>query len=167
MTVEEIRSILERYYNGETSIEEEKALRDYFLKSEIPDEFKTDKILFMEMASMSSQEYSDDVLRMQKKLSEKIDIWDKKEKKHIIRSIFGYISAAAVITAVCTGITLYEKAEPSVPDTFDDPYEAYVETQKALKLFADAFNKGNKELQKVKTTTNKIEKKLDSTIPFK
>ncbi len=41
-----IEQLLERYWNCETSLEEEKQLRDYFLGADIPAQWKGASVLF-------------------------------------------------------------------------------------------------------------------------
>jgi hypothetical protein len=45
-SIERIRKMLERFYQGETTLEEEKWLEDYFSSTTVPEELLADKELF-------------------------------------------------------------------------------------------------------------------------
>ena len=47
MKQEDIKQLLEKYWQGETSIEEEKQLHDFFLGNDIPEEWKKYRMLFV------------------------------------------------------------------------------------------------------------------------
>ncbi len=47
MSFREIEKILERYFNGETSLSEERELKEFFLKENIPDHLKVLKDQFV------------------------------------------------------------------------------------------------------------------------
>ena len=46
-SIEKVRKILERFYQGETTLEEERWLQDYFSSATVPEELMADKELFM------------------------------------------------------------------------------------------------------------------------
>ncbi len=45
-SIEEIRKMLDRFYQGETSLEEEKMLEEYFSSTTVPEKLIPDKDLF-------------------------------------------------------------------------------------------------------------------------
>ncbi|HKJ48961.1 MAG TPA: hypothetical protein VJ973_07715 [Christiangramia sp.] len=47
MELSKIEKLLERYDEGETSLAEEKLLREYFLRNEIPEHLKSYQLMFM------------------------------------------------------------------------------------------------------------------------
>lgn len=52
MTVNDIKSMLDRYYGGYTTEAEEKALLDYFSQNEVDEELLPDKEMFMQLAAV-------------------------------------------------------------------------------------------------------------------
>lgn len=46
MELNEIKKLLENYYEGSASLQEEQQLRNYFQNNEVPDELSADKELF-------------------------------------------------------------------------------------------------------------------------
>lgn len=47
MKTDDIKALLEKYYSGETSLEEERALRSYFLDNQVPPDLENEKQLFL------------------------------------------------------------------------------------------------------------------------
>lgn len=52
-------------------------------------------------------------------------------------------------------------------DTFDNPQEAYMATENALQLFAEALNKGNAQMDKAKKVTISVKEKIDNIKNFR
>ena len=50
-SIEEIRKMLDRFYLGETTLEEEKRLYEYFSSHKVPEEFLPDKDLFQTLGN--------------------------------------------------------------------------------------------------------------------
>ena len=61
MTIEQIKPLLSRFYEGQTTPEEERLLADFFLHEEIPEELQEDKQLFLTLAEISDQEMPTDI----------------------------------------------------------------------------------------------------------
>ena len=51
MKEDTIRHLLEKYYSGETDVNEEKILEDYFMHDEVSAEFSVDKEVFCHLIS--------------------------------------------------------------------------------------------------------------------
>ena len=56
MKEDTIRHLLEKYYNGETDVNEEKILEDYFMHDEVSAEFSIDKEVFCHLAEMKEND---------------------------------------------------------------------------------------------------------------
>lgn len=95
--INQIKSLLEAYYDGTTTIEQEKLLCDFFASAtEIPKEFETDRQLFMSLQTAGNCDLSiPDNLECQ--LISHIDNLEKAEQINRNKWIkpFIYISAAA------------------------------------------------------------------------
>ena len=51
MELNQIKQLLEKYYDGQTSLDEERLLKDYFRYRPVPAELETDKELFLHLSS--------------------------------------------------------------------------------------------------------------------
>lgn len=154
MNSKEIKSLLEKHYNGNTSSEEEKRLIEYFSGQNIYPEFYADKEYF-------------DLLKLEKDellgiedLSDQI--WNgienyEKTQKHKslnfnkISRIILAVAASLIIIAVSVTLIRYEffpqKKEIQFADTYQDPEKAYQEAKKALLLISEKLNKGTDQIK--------------------
>lgn len=167
MKTENIKRLLERYYNGETGKDEERTLRAFFAADTVPQELEADKELFRQLDALSRETPPALPEGLEERLSAQIDRWERQEKPSArlrrLNPFARYAAtgiAAAVLLAAGTGI--FHSTESDLKDTFDDPREAYAETQKALQLFAKALDKGTRQMEKVRTTTQDIQEKIDN-----
>lgn len=165
MNMDVIRQLLDKYYNGETNSNEEKILQDFFSKDDVPAEFVIDRDLFKHMASVKKDVSAGIPDDMKKRLSEKIDTWEKQDsrRKTIIRSFYKYTAGivASVLLAVGIGLSVVGSSSKGMEDTFDTPQEAYMATEDALRLFAEALKKGNAKMEKAKEVTVSVKEKID------
>ncbi|MCK4465557.1 MAG: pyruvate ferredoxin oxidoreductase, partial [Bacteroidales bacterium] len=56
MDLQKIEKLLQKYYNGETSLEEEEVLRTFFSSRDVPDHLEAEKELFSYYYSQSRDE---------------------------------------------------------------------------------------------------------------
>ena len=115
-----IEKLLEKYYEAETSLEEEKMLKDYFSKDEVPAHLSEYKELFSYF-NESSLETSTRSIELSK------------------RTIaLRWLSVAAMVVFFVSVYGLYVQNEAEK----EEARLAYVETQKALELISKSLNKG-------------------------
>lgn len=144
MESHKIRPLLEKYFDGETSIEDERILKNYFSSDAVAPEFSEHKDIF-------------GFYTAEKTLTSTREFPIKKESN--IRQILSV--AASVVVALGIGFMLL-KTQPEVASdlgSFDDPEIALIETQKALALIGQNLNKGKESinyLNEYEVTKNKI-----------
>ena len=61
LNIEQIKSLLARFYEGKTTPEEEQILADIFRLEDIPEDLQQDKQLFLVLAQVSEQEMPSDI----------------------------------------------------------------------------------------------------------
>lgn len=61
MNIEQIKSLLARFYEGQTTPEEERLLADFFRREDVPEDLQQDKQLFLLLAQTSDQEMPQDI----------------------------------------------------------------------------------------------------------
>jgi|SRR6218665_1198940 len=129
MALDRIENLLEKYFEAETSIAEEKELKDYFSSSDVAQHLEQYKPLFG---------YA--VLAKQEQFTATIPLKTKKRKSVV------WLSVAASAT-VFLGVGLftfntYNRSQPQDLGVIDDPEVAYRETQKALAMISESVNTG-------------------------
>lgn len=168
MNEETIRHLLEKYYDGETNTDEERMLEDYFLHNEVSVEFTIDKEFFRHLAEVKKGNGFAVPEGMEKRISGSIDKWEKQSKVNNTRyyTLYKYVSGIAASVIILIGISVLLPDSKSdrveMKDTFDNPREAYMATENALLLFAEALNKGNIQIEKAKDITLSVKEKIDN-----
>jgi hypothetical protein len=139
MESDKIALLVTQYFEGQTSVAEEMALRKYFTSSEIPPDLVQYKPLFQYLASNSSHEFTKEIPLL-------------KDKRNSIK----WVSiAASVVVLLGVGLYTFRTYYTSKPSTdlgsFNDPQVAFEETQKALALLSMQVNTGIESVRYVQT----------------
>ncbi|MBM6882294.1 hypothetical protein [Bacteroides caecigallinarum] len=173
MKEDTIRHLLEKYYSGETDVNEEKILEDYFMHDEVSAEFSVDKEVFCHLAEMKENDEITVPVGMEKRISDNIDMWEKQSKagKPRYYTLYKYVSGIAAAAVILIGISVFMSKNHDdsavIKDTFDNPQEAYMATENALQLFAEAFNKGDAQIEKARSVTKSVKEKIDNIKNFR
>jgi hypothetical protein len=152
-----IKDLLNRYYNGQTTEAEEEELNKFFLEGDVSEDMEEDRAFFLHL-----QESRFPLPKgLGNRLSHQIDEWNIIEKNSIhhariisIKWIGGI--AACILLIFSIGLFTFNRTDEQEyarqQDTYSNPQDAYAETQRALMKFSKSINKG---LAKVEETTNK------------
>jgi len=165
--LKQIEELLEKYYNGETSLEEERKLHWYFQTHDVPMYLKPDAELFRSNYKRSTEE---DAPELTEKLAKFIDEQDKKTRFIIsvrsIRWISGIAASVVILLSLWIGFGRDSfRNHTKFADTFDDPKIAYQESMKVLLLVSEKLNTGTKDLQHLKKY-NQGFSKLEPVLSF-
>ena len=143
MELHNIKNLLEKYFEGETSLQEEKELKNYFSSENIAPELLQYKSMFGYFSEEKTTESEREIVL---------------EKKSNHRKWLGM--AASIVILLGIGFTfLKQPVQQDDLGTFDDPEMALIETQKAFNLIAENLNKGKESinyLQEYENTKNRI-----------
>lgn len=146
---DDLRLLLERFYQGETSLEEEGRLRDYFRGESIPAEMEDDRTLFQEMDKAGN--LLEDPGDLHLRIMEKIDGKERKQGRSRRITLYAMTAAAAGLLLVLVFNTGYLRQPGTeseyLADTYEDPMAAYEEARHALAYVSGKFNKGAGEVQ--------------------
>jgi hypothetical protein len=140
MNTLEIYSLLEKYYDGRCSDDEEQILRKFFREAEIPPELQAEKEMFSYFDSaLSVPKPSSD---FEERIIRSVDIAEN--KSHVLntrRYLFAAMSsAAALLLLIGSWFFFVRRTEPA--DTFRDPALAYNETIRILYNVSARLNTG-------------------------
>ena len=146
-----MKALIEKYFEGETSLEEEATLRDYFKDGQVAEELKQYQPLFQHFASERMQTVSSDfdaVLfqKMEAGTHEKV-VRMRTWPRQIMR--LAAVGAVLVAAMIFLQKSNYMQAQQAAVDwskyEVKDEKVAYDETVKALKLLSSKLNKGSKK----------------------
>lgn len=147
MNEEKLKQLLERYYSGSSTREEEELLKDYFNGNDIIPGYDEEKEIFSHYSAMDVYpDPSDDLEeRIQKTIA---NIGQHRIRKIIRMPLPALISIAAMILLLIGSYYMFIlKAEPR--DTYSDPKIAYVETMRILNDISAKINKRTMELKPI------------------
>ena len=134
MELDRIEILLEKYFEGETSIAEENELKAYFSSADVAQHLEHYKAMFGYFSSAKEQKFEQQIPLKSKKLQ------------------VAWLSVAASVVILLGMFTFYNRNISQSEDlgTYNDPEKAFEETQKALNLLSKNVNVGVESMQYVK-----------------
>ena len=141
-----MKEILERYWDCQTSTEEEQLLREWFSQGNVPDELKQYRSAFLLQMQMADQKADPSLCRNVLNAIENETI-----KAHKSFSFYSMIKIAAsilVIVSMGIGIFTHYQQEKFLKEmfieTYTDPEDALKETRAVLDKVSSSFFKAQK-----------------------
>ena len=165
MDSKQVNSLLEKYWNCETSLEEEQVLRKHFNGQDIPDSLSDTAALFQYFEAEKTQvlDHSFDNVVIN-------ELHERPKGKVIALPLIKIARiAAGVLVVIAAAYFIREEIRKSYPpeiaETYSDPKLALEETKKALMMISNSFNKAQKGAEQIKIF-NKAETEIQGkTIP--
>jgi len=160
MELSRIELLLEKYFDSQTSLTEERELHDYFCSQDIASHLIQYQSIFGYLAVAKTEQFTKSLPKLKELNSE----------KGIRKLNFYAISiAASVLVLIGVGSYLFYNSEAvkntDELGTYDDPKVALAATQKALSLLSSNVNVGIKTVHYIdeyQVTKNKIFKKAEN-----
>jgi len=155
-----IEQLLQKFYEGATTPDEERQLTDYFLHEDTVDErWKDDQQVFRLL--------HDTQIQVPSGVSERLEEAIMRRGKTTLprrRALLYWISSAAAVVLLCIGlyVAIDKQPQPTMADTFSDPEEAALVASQTLAFVSAQLNKGldmvaeaGQEFEKVNQLLNK------------
>ncbi|WP_029904271.1 hypothetical protein [Prevotella sp. 10(H)] len=176
MKTEEIYRLLDAFYNGETTVEEEQRLLDYFSSKEISGELLEEKEVFLRMYQAEDIEVP---VGLESKLENLIDNLAKEEGPKVEtkpqparKRLVLWIGSAAATIAILVSVTFYLNNKPEISNPpiaqgqnlSEADMQTLKEAQDALILLSSNFNKGMEQLGVVSSNLDKTNEILNKTL---
>lgn len=146
MNSQRIEKILGKYFQGESSLQEEQELREFFRQENIPThllELKDQFIAYDEASKMELPADFDDILFQKINAKERMSKASK-------RAYIYYVSGVAASLIIL--ITIFVRFDPFVrqaDDNTNNPEMAFTEASRILYFVSEKFNQGAQPLKKV------------------
>ena len=138
MVLDNIEKLLEKYDNGETTLQEEQQLKNYFTKETVAPHLEVYKPMFQYFVITKEEQFTKDVpLKPRKTLA-----------------LYKWISVAAVAVLMFGVYTQVNK--PS--ELNDEQLLAYNQTMNALNLVSSQFKKGNDNMEALGLMSSSLNK---------
>jgi len=147
MNKEELSRLIGKYYDGDSTVEEEKILRAYFSSDKVPEGYETEKMIFGSF--MASGDIPEPLSGFDERIIAGIDAsYDRERSGRVRKYLVPLLSAAAGFLLLAGSYFLFiHRSAPA--DTFTDPKIAYAETIKILMEVSFQLNHGARPLKQV------------------
>lgn len=141
---ENIKKLLEKYLEGESSLKEEKQLRYYFLFEEVDPEFESYKALFQFYENEKQVKFTE---------TPKLKEYEKNASKTILLSYWKIVVAAVLILGI--GITWYVTNQDQAIESLN--HKEVLIAQKYLSMSLETLDKNFVRSAELLNNTKKIE----------
>ncbi len=147
MDSKKLEELLQKYWDCETSLEEEKHLHEYFRSEHVPDQWKETAALFhyfwQQKNTGVNTQFDKTVLAQLKKPAGKVT--------NLVQTSLKIAAGVAVLVAAVFFVRQEIRNNDAVAmeDTFDDPKKALEETKKALLMISKGFGRAEQQAKKI------------------
>ncbi len=146
MNEEELNRLIEKYYKGNSTEEEEDVLREYFRRSDVPEGYEAEKAIFSFYTE--SADFVEPSADFEARIIGEIDAAERKTGSNGIKRYLPLMSAAAGLL-ILVGSYFFFTSKTESSDTYKDPQIAYAETIKILRDVSVKLNRGSQALEPV------------------
>lgn len=166
MDKDRIQTLLDRFFDGTSTRQEEELLMQYFAKEEnVPTEWKAEQQMFRQLAE-ARHTLPPVPKGLEERLKRNIDEWAKekqnKPRMQPRRANRWWIVGAAACLLLVGSIGL-KIIQPSEEESLT-PERAYAETERALHLFAHTLNKGVEEMATAQQATLQMQERINKVL---
>lgn len=144
MELKEVKILLQSFFEGETSVEEENRLADFFRGNDVPAELEVYREFFVaseELATQKFDGFEDDVMNH--------ILESEHNEKNKFRWLWQTVTSVAAVLLIALLVINFNQDKNQFKDTYDDPEIAYAEATKALRYMAGKYQKGMVQLQPI------------------
>jgi len=145
MVLNNIEKLLEKYDNGETTLQEEQQLKNYFSQETVAPHLEVYKSMFQYFLQTHEEQFTKDVPL-------------KPRKKH---TLYKWISVAA-IAVLMFGIYTQVDNSKSLSDLSDEELYAYHQTMQVFNLVSSKLNQGSESMNAIGMVSSNFEKGADN-----
>lgn len=151
MESQKIHILLQKYFDAETTIDEENELITYFTSDDVDESLKMYVPMFSGLKELSVDEeanLSDDLMNF---------ILESEHKEKLrYRWMWQVVTGvAAAVILVLLAVNFYD-SKNTYKDTFSDPQQAYAEACKTLEFVSGKYNRGLAQLRPVGKIENAV-----------
>ncbi len=156
MELKQVEFLLEKFYDGDTTEEQERGLKDFFMTADVPEWLESDRDYFLVLDGKRSESAPN--FDMAAELDAVIDREKSKKPRGVKRKMIRYFGAVAALIVMALFVPRLVSdnqksisAELKSRDTYTDPKIAYAEAKKALMVLSEVLNSGAEPLSNLKS----------------
>lgn len=130
MVLDKIEKLLEKYDNGETTLQEEQQLKSYFSQETVAPHLEVYKPMFVYFLQTQKEQFTKEIPLQPKKTY----------------TLYKWISVAAIAVLMFAVYIQVGNQSKGLEDLSQDELMAYNQTMEAFNLLASNFNKGTESV---------------------
>ena len=146
MVLDNIEKLLEKYDSGETTLQEEQQLKNYFSKETVAPHLEVYKPMFVYFLQTKKERFTKTIPLQSKKTY----------------TLYKWISVAAIAILMFAVYTQVGNQPVGLSDLSQDEFMAYNQTVEAFNLLASKFNKGTESIDALTLMSASIEKGIEN-----
>jgi hypothetical protein len=164
MDSKRLDELLAKYWNCQTTLEEEQELRRYLTENDVPDDVMPVASLFRYFEQQGKMAVQNDFDRT---VMQKV-VQANRARSGKLKALVSYsLRIAAGVAVLVAAIVLVRQelrksdsvaVNGELVDTFDDPKEAFKETKRALEMISKGFGRAEQQAKKINTFNEAQEK---------
>lgn len=147
MVLDKIEQLLEKYDNGETSLQEEQQLKNYFTQETVAPHLEVYKPMFQYFLHNQKQQFTKDIPL-------------KPKEKY---TLYKWISVAAV-AVIMLGVYTQIGNSRSFSDLSDEELYAYNKTMEVFNLLSSKLNQGSQNMNTLNLVSSNFSKGAESMV---
>lgn len=147
MDLKRIELLLQRFYNGESTIDEEKELKDFFITNDVPRHLWAEQEMFTYFHTVSKNMIPDQGL--ESKIMNAVEEAEQEAAKRFAgrKKILYIVTSTAAVVAILIVSYFAFIFSPSMQDTYNNPEIAYLQAKETLLYVSAKLNEGTENLQ--------------------
>jgi len=142
MVLDKIEKLLEKYDNGETTLQEEQQLKDYFSQEVVAPHLEVYKPMFVYFLQTQKEQFTKTIPLQPKKTY----------------TLYKWISVAAIAVLMFAVYIQFGDQAKSMDELSQDELLAYNQTVEAFNLMASKYNKGTESMDALTLMSTSLEK---------
>ncbi len=142
MVLDKIEKLLEKYDNGETTLQEEQQLKDYFSQEVVAPHLEVYKPMFVYFLQTQKEQFTKTIPLQPKKTY----------------TLYKWLSVAAIAVLMFAVYIQFGDQAKSMDELSQDELLAYNQTVEAFNLLASKFNKGTESMDALTLMSTSLEK---------
>lgn len=154
MNRNEVKILLQKFFEAETTLREEHLLKDYFRNEKVDSEFEPYKAFF---TGLNWTGDTPDTSNIEESVMDYILEKEVQTKSHYRQMWLTVTGIAASLLIAVGGMLFYQQQQAPFRDTFSDPNEAMAYAQETLMFMSEKYNIGLAHLQPMQTLTDAVQ----------
>lgn len=148
-----VKALLQKFFEAETSLEEENMLREYFGKGEVDPELLPYREFFSNAETQFESEAEE---RIEESVMDFI-LENESKNRGRYRQLWLTVSGIAASLVIAVSSMLYYQNQQPYPDTFTNPDEAYAYAEQTLTFVSQKYNQGLASLEPLKKVNQSVQ----------